>query len=194
MIDKGTADLLVAFGVVVMCPALAMAQGGGMLETLARSGELTTGDSVRVAVSAGRMKAVILEVRPTELVLMTDAGHLPDPRQWRGRRERPWTVEAADIVSIERRGPLKNGALWGMVIGWVSATAWASHGCDYEGEPCGLLAAVIGSPGAGIGAGVGALVDALVWEDIYRRTPASRVTLTPQSSQDAVGARLTVRW
>lgn len=152
------------------------------LEAVIREGRLAVGDSVQVTVSGERMKGVILEAGPTGLVLTDDWGV--------GRL----SVAEADIVRIERRDPLKNGAWWGFAIGWGVALALVYPSCSYDGEQCGLLAAGIASPGAGIGAGIGTLVDALLYENIYRRTLASRVTVTPSASRGSVGARLSVAW
>ena len=144
-----------------------------MLGAVAREGGLAVGDTVRVTVSGERMKGVILSLGTTELTL-TDGWNPRDPRVQAGLRGRlgRWTVAEADIVRIERRDSLKDGAWWGFAIGWGVGLALVYPSCSYDGERCGLLAAGIAFPGAGIGAGIGTLVDALLYENVYRRTPA----------------------
>jgi len=110
-------------------------------------------------------------------------------------------VPYGQIVKIDRKDSLKNGALIGLVVG-----AALGVGLVQDGSDCDPVVIGCGDPGAGnyvaaglvlagLGSAIGVGIDALIGGDrtVYRRGD-TRVRVVPSVSRGGATAALTISW
>jgi len=171
---------LMAFGVLLASSSAAAAQGVArsfeQLQLLVRDGDTVTVREESGAETTGRITGLSTE----GLTLIA---------QGEGREFRE-----ADVTVIRQRrsDSLRNGALWGLLVGGAASAVPAAILC--RDRDCGV-GMVWGVPFyAGLGAGIGVGVDAMIagLQDVYRRPSSARLTLAPMLDRGQRG--LLVAW
>ena len=143
---------------------------------------LKTGDPLTVTDTRG-------ELVRGKLVQLDDTGIVLNPGNNERRR-----FEAQMVNTIEKRDPLRNGALIGLAIGAPLGVLGGVFAANLEGGEYVLWGVLDGAIYGGIGAAIGTGIDALIGghKVVYERAKTT-VKLAPLLSKDRKGIMLTLR-
>ena len=163
----------------------------------AAEAQATAADEIRKVAKPGRQLAVTDQGGQEVKGRVVDLGLDSFAIQTKGQRR---DLRYAETVRIDRVDSLRNGALFGLMVGGgLGAIAVADSPCDPSlfggcGEPDGgnyvATALVFGGLGAAVGTGIDALIGGT--RTIYRR--GGSVQVRPALHRTAVGAMVSVRW
>jgi hypothetical protein len=150
------------------------------------SARLTVGQTIWVTDASGReFKGKLRALSSTFIVLDADGARQDFPAARVGRIDKP------------QRDSLRNGVLWGALVGFVGGAASCALNPECVGDESGAhVTVVLGLLGAGAGAGIGAVIDARIKGArlvVYRGAGAhvsARLSLAPIVTRRTKGVRL----
>ena len=162
----------------------------------AAEAQTTAADAIRKVVKPGQHLGVTDQGGQEVKGQVVDLGPDSFAIQTKGQRH---DLRYAETVRIDRMESLRNGALFGLMIGaGLGAIALADSACDPAQFGCGdpdggnyvAVALLFGGLGAAMGTGIDALIGGP--RTIYRR--GGHVQVRPALHRTAAGAVVSVSW